>query len=196
MIAGGEGPEIHNTSPCRYRAFTSRGCLQGFDFLGMVGQYNIFTQAIDFSGKNVGVGLSGGINSAAVLCWLADLPAERRPAKVALVYCHFREHSPDTARFVFDLVRFARSAFENVILRVYRGSILDYFENERFIPHPRFSPCTQDLKLARIADFYIANGVTIDLIGYVRTERNRIRRQGKARQGNASVCRAVSHSRF
>ena len=153
----------------------------------MVSQYNIFTQALDLSGKNVGVGISGGINSAAVLCWMADLPIERKPAKLGLIYIHMREHSDDTAAFSIALMRFARDNFDNVVTRIVRHSVLDFFEDERMIPHPKFSPCTHKLKLASIADFYIHENIDHDFIGFVRSEKRRIARQGKARQGKARL---------
>lgn len=143
----------------------------------MIGQFNIFTQSLDFSDRSVGVGISGGINSAAVLCWLADLPEDRKPKKLGLIYCHMREHSPGTAKFSIELMRYARNHFKNVVCRIVRASVLDYFEAEKFIPHPTLSPCTADLKIAKIADFYISEGITTDLIGYVRGEKRRIKRQ-------------------
>ena len=55
---------------------------------------------MDFHGKKVLIGLSGGINSMALLCWLGELPKELHPAELHLFYADFKEHSPDTLQFV------------------------------------------------------------------------------------------------
>lgn len=44
----------------------------------------------DYGGKSVLIGLSGGINSMAVLCWVCSLPIERRPSVLHLFYADFR----------------------------------------------------------------------------------------------------------
>ena len=46
------------------------------------------------------IGLSGGINSMAVLCWLGELPTHKHPDELHLFYADFKEHSEDTIQFV------------------------------------------------------------------------------------------------
>lgn len=135
---------------------------------------------LDLSDETPIIGLSGGINSAALLCYLAAVhPEEARPRRLLLYYAHLREHSPDTFRFVADGVRYARRQFGEgaVTFGMHRASVLDYFEAERFIPHPAVSPCTSALKVEPMNAWAAAHGATVDLIGYVREERRRIRRQ-------------------
>ncbi len=64
--------------------------------------FHILEDFDDFSDKNVLVGLSGGINSAAVLCWLAAMPEEAKPKELHLFYnmdgrdfLRVKEHFPD-----------------------------------------------------------------------------------------------------
>ena len=135
----------------------------------------------DFSGQTVLIGLSGGINSAALLVYLGVVhPPEKRPERLLLFYAHLTEHSPDTFRFVAACVRWARRAFgaQRVRFGMSRASALDYFEGMRFIPHPTDSPCTAALKLEPMATWAEAQGgYDRDLVGYVRDERRRIKRQ-------------------
>lgn len=141
-------------------------------------QTALFIDHDDFSAERPVLGLSGGINSAALLCYLAsEHPEERRPRVLLLYYAHLREHSPDTARFVFDCVRYARRHFPDVTFRMHRASMNDWCEAERFIPHPTVSPCTWHLKVERIEAFAAEHGATCDLVGFVRHERRRIKRQ-------------------
>lgn len=53
---------------------------------------------MDFKGEKIMIGLSGGINSMAVLCWLGELPEANRPDELHLFYADFKEHSPDTSQ--------------------------------------------------------------------------------------------------
>ena len=134
--------------------------------------------ALDLSAETPVIGLSGGINSAALLCYLAsETPEARRPRRLLLYYAHLREHSPDTFPFVADCVRYVRRHFGAVEFGMHRASALDYFEAERFIPHPAVSPCTAALKVEPMNAWAEARGATVDLVGYVREERRRIRRQ-------------------
>jgi len=50
--------------------------------------------------KRVMIGLSGGINSMAVLCWLIE--QEDKPKDIWLFYAHFEEHSPNEFISVMD----------------------------------------------------------------------------------------------
>lgn len=117
------------------------------------------------------IGLSGGINSMAVLCWLSE--QEVKPKEVHLYYAHFVEHSPDTFQFVADGIRFARKHFEQVVVKITKNSVLGYFEQERMIPHPTVSNCSRELKIEPIGKYCYDNGITIDLIGYVKHELKR-----------------------
>jgi len=42
------------------------------------------------------------------------------------------------------------------------------------IPHPRLSPCTFALKIEPMLTFMVENELTIDLVGYIRTEKRRV----------------------
>jgi NH3-dependent NAD+ synthetase len=108
---------------------------------------DLFQEFTDFSDKNVSIGLSGGINSSAVLCQLADYPTALKPKNLFLFYIHFREHSPDTIKFVHDCVRFAKKNFKSVNYEIQKKSVLKFFEKINYLPHPRFSPCTVQLKI-------------------------------------------------
>jgi hypothetical protein len=131
------------------------------------------TEHKDYSGLNVLIPLSGGINSAAVLCELSDAPREYDPAELHLVYVHLREHSPDTFQFVADLIRFARKRFQNVFVRIKRESFLEFCRKEKFIPHPSVSPCSEHLKMDFLDSYQNQNNIDLDLIGYVREEYKR-----------------------
>lgn len=118
--------------------------------------------------EKVLIGLSGGINSMAVLCWLHEQP--EKPREIHLFYAHFKEHSPDTFQFVADGIRFARRNFEDVKVRITRNSILDFFREKKFIPHPYNSYCTKTLKIDEINKYAFENDLKIDLVGYVKHE--------------------------
>ena len=124
----------------------------------------------DLSQYKVMIGLSGGINSMAVLCELAQWPKDKNPKELHLFYAHFIEHSPDTFGFVADGIRYARRHFENVFVQVTKNSVLAYFEKQNMIPHPKRSPCTYWLKIWPMLQYMIKNKVQIDLVGYVREE--------------------------
>ena len=91
---------------------------------------------MNLSGKKVMIGLSGGINSMAVLCWLGELPSEQHPDELHLFYADFKEHSDDTIQFVLDGVFWAKGRFKNVVYVQTDNSVLDYFEESNFLPHP------------------------------------------------------------
>lgn len=136
----------------------------------------LFNEEEDFSENKVLIGLSGGINSAAVLVWVCDLPADYKPKELHLFYSHLKEHSPDTLQFVLDLWTYAKSKCQNVFYKQIDNSVLDFFKSENFIPHPMFSPCTNKLKIEPMNAYKREHGIDVDLIGYVREEARRIKR--------------------
>lgn len=126
----------------------------------------------DYRNEIVGLGLSAGINSMTVLCWLANY--EFKPKDIYIFYAHFKEHSPESLEFVLAGVEYAKKHFENVIFEYTENSILEYFENEKMIPHPTYAPCTRVLKIEPVNRFISKHNITIDLVGYIRTEKRRI----------------------
>lgn len=128
---------------------------------------------------NALIGLSGGINSMAVLCWLSE--QEVKPKELHLFYAHFKEHSPDTFQFVADGIRFAKKHFENVKVKITKNSIIDFFREKNFIPHPYNSYCTKVLKIDEINKYAFENDIKIDLVGYVKHE---LKRRTKNQQKN------------
>jgi hypothetical protein len=139
-----------------------------------------FLNMIDLNGKRVLIGLSGGINSMAVLCWLKE--SGMVPAELHLFYAHFQEHSPDTFPFVADGVRFARKHFPCVKVKITRQSILEYFERVKMIPHPARGVCSYQLKIEPINKYAFENNLKIDLIGYVKHE---IKKRAAGQQNKA-----------
>lgn len=132
----------------------------------------------DLSKRRVLIGLSGGINSAAVLCYILEsYPIELRPAALHLFYAHFAEHSPDTFAFVKDLIHYARLRFPGVQVKVTRNSVLRFFEAQGIIPHPTISPCSIELKIKPMYEYAAQNSLDCQLVGYVRHESKRIKRQ-------------------
>lgn len=138
----------------------------------------------DFSGQRVLVGVSGGINSAALLVHLlTEHPVEKRPKTLMLFAALLKEHPPGVERrgvneFALDMMRWARARHPDVRLGVHRASVLAFFESEKFIPHPTLSPCTAALKLVPMARWSDSQGGhNVDLVGYVRGEQKRIDRQ-------------------
>jgi hypothetical protein len=117
------------------------------------------------------LGLSGGINSMAILCQIHELGI--KPKGLYIFYAHFKEHSPDTFRFVKDGIRFARKHFDNVHVKITRNSIIDFFEEENIIPHPANSPCSKRLKIQTANIWAFENNIKIDLVGYVKHELKR-----------------------
>jgi hypothetical protein len=122
-------------------------------------------------GEKVLIGLSGGINSAAVLCWLVESGIQ--PKELHLFYAHFLEHSPDTFQFVADCIRYARTKFPSVKVRITKNSIIAWFKEKKLIPHPLVSPCSKQLKIDPIRAYAFKHEVYIDLIGFVKGELKR-----------------------
>lgn len=137
----------------------------------------------NLDGQDVLLGLSGGINSMAILCHMKELSV--KPKSLHLFYSHFREHSADTARFVIEGIRFARNHFDNVFVRIERNSIIDLFRHKKMIPHPANSPCSLILKIERINKYAFEHGLRIDLVGYVKHElKKRAGRQQLVKQSD------------
>lgn len=140
-------------------------------------------QIEDLSAKRVFIPLSGGINSAAVLCFLIKhYPPEYLPENLFMFYAHLKEHSPDTFPFVADLVRLARRHFKNVTFRMNRNSVNKFFREQKFIPHPTVSPCTRELKLKPMYEFADEIQADVQFIGFVKHEIRRYKRQQKKNQ--------------
>ena len=139
---------------------------------------------MDFSGKKIMIGLSGGINSMAVLCWLGELPGVQRPEELHLFYADFKEHSDDTVQFVLDGVFWARERFGVVRYTQTDNSVMEYFESEGIIPHPKLSPCSQNLKILPMLKYAYGNEIAVDLIGYVAKEVKRAKRAMKNGQND------------
>jgi hypothetical protein len=123
---------------------------------------------LKYDNQNILLGLSGGINSMAVLCWLIEQNC--KPKSLHLFYAHFREHSPDTFQFVADGIRYARKHFNTVFVQITKNSVLQFFRDQKMIPHPLASPCTRILKIEPMMVYAFNNGIQVDLIGYVRRE--------------------------
>jgi 3'-phosphoadenosine 5'-phosphosulfate sulfotransferase (PAPS reductase)/FAD synthetase len=133
-------------------------------------------QDISYSDDRVMVGLSGGINSMAALCYLATM-VEDRPDEIYLYYAHFDEHSPDTERFVLAGVEYAKKHFNKVVYEQSQNSILSFFKEQKMIPQPKVTPCTRMLKIAPMVEFMKRHKIDKDIVGYVRHEWSRINRQ-------------------
>lgn len=132
--------------------------------------------------EKVLIGLSGGINSMAVLCWLAE--QKEKPKEVHLFYAHFYEHSPDTFQFVADGIRFARKHFDVVKVKITKNSILAYFRHIKMILHPARGLCSFVLKIEPASVYAFENDIKIDLIGYVKHE---LKRRMEKQQANLQL---------
>jgi len=139
---------------------------------------------MDFAGKKIMIGLSGGINSMAVLCWLGELPEAQRPEELHLFYADFKEHSPDTIQFVLDGQFWARSQFRKVVYIQTPNSVMDFFEENNFIPHPTNAKCSVTLKIEPMLKYAYQHDIQIDLVGYVAKEVARAKRALKAGQND------------
>ena len=134
-------------------------------------------QDVDYlKGRNM-IGLSGGINSAAALIYLA-LFVEDKPSEIYLYYAHLVEHSPDTQRFVIELVEWSKKHFKKVVFETSDNSMEEYCRNSfKGIPHSKITPCTKYLKLIHMTEFMARHKIDRDIVGYVRHEYSRINRQ-------------------
>lgn len=141
---------------------------------------DISEPATDYSGKKVLIPLSGGINSAAVLCFLGEYhPENLKPSELHLFYSHFKEHSPETMPFVIDLMRWARFKFSDVRLKITRDSVNRFFESQHMIPHPTVSPCSIELKIKPRLAYTEEHGIDVELIGFVKEDFRRYKRAQK-----------------
>lgn len=133
----------------------------------------------DISQKRVFVPISGGINSAGLLCYLATdyYPRDFVPKEIFMFYCHLKEHSPGTIKFVRLLVAYAKNHFERVTFEFSVASVIEFFKKQNMIPHPMFSPCSEQLKMIPMSQFADRHAIDLDLIGYVKTEKSRMNRQ-------------------
>lgn len=154
----------------------------------------IETQTVDYSDLKVMLPLSGGINSAAVLCWLGEsVPLKHRPFELDIYYSHFVEHSPDTHQFVIDLILYANKHFRCVNSKITWNSVNAYFIKAKMIPHPSISPCSRQLKTEPADKYFARNEFDIELIGYVKTDTVR-RGKNKSRVDNLSA--RLDYARF
>lgn len=155
----------------------------------------------DLSRERPMIGLSGGINSAAVLVYVcAVLPEHHRPRDLFLFHADLVEHSPDTVAHVAACHAWARRNFrqrgldpDRVRFSMRSASVVDFFERERFIPHRVLTPCTEHLKLIPMrawAQSHVeaGHGPTCDLIGFVTTEDTREDNNNERQRNGAWSC--------
>jgi 3'-phosphoadenosine 5'-phosphosulfate sulfotransferase (PAPS reductase)/FAD synthetase len=139
----------------------------------------IQTETVDYSGLKVLLPLSGGINSAALLCWLIkEIPDEKKPLELHLNYSHFSEHSDDTKPFVHALRDYAFENYprrESVFYIEKDNSVNDFFRKSKMIPHPSISPCSRELKVKPRRFYFEQNNLDIELIGYINSDIKRFR---------------------
>jgi 3'-phosphoadenosine 5'-phosphosulfate sulfotransferase (PAPS reductase)/FAD synthetase len=129
-----------------------------------------------YEGKRVMIGLSGGINSAAALCYLNKF-VEDKPKELYLYYAHFDEHSEETAKFVHEQVAYAEQNFDKVHYEQSNNSLLEHMESVNTIYSPKLNGCTMKLKVFPMIKFMKKHEIDIDIVGYVRSEYKRIQRQ-------------------
>lgn len=146
-------------------------------------QIDAFTEYTDLSDSKILLGLSGGINSMGILCFLAaHYPKEYHPKELHLFYADFTEHSPGTLAFVRDGMKYAEERFPKVFKTITYQSVIKFFRDQKMIPHPTVSPCSRMLKIEPMFKYYQENDLDFDLIGYVRHEKSRINTQAKSDQ--------------
>ena len=144
-------------------------------------QTDAFVEYQDFTGQKIMLGLSGGINSGAILCWLAsNYPKNYLPHELHLFYAHFEEHSDDTYDFVKALVAYAKGKLPSevdIIFETTWNSVNTFFGQQRMIPHPTNSMCSIQLKIEPMFNYMKKYDIEFDLVGYVRHEKGRLDRQ-------------------
>ncbi len=126
--------------------------------------------------KKVSIGTSAGINSAAILINVIDrIKQGEIPSELHLIYVHINQHSPDSEPFVDALVAYAKHHFPKTINpKYYRYDVLDFFKEQRMIPHPKADVCSRKIKTENLTKYKSEHGIEVDLIGYVNTEKFRI----------------------
>lgn len=145
-------------------------------------QQDDFIEYQDFSGMSVQIGLSGGINSMAVLCFLVCFyPKEYLPKILHLFYAHFEEHSDDTYDFVKAGVEYAKGKLVGVKIeeKYTWNSVNTFFRKQKMIPNPANSVCSRVLKREAMFNYLKENHISFDLVGFVREEQGRVARQQK-----------------
>lgn len=126
--------------------------------------------------KNILIGTSAGINSAAVLIdTIQKIKSGVLPRSLHLVYIHINQHSPDSEPFVNALVAYAKHHFPETVYFKYHYDILDFFEEQKMIPHPKANVCSRIIKTENIEKYKEQHEIDIDLIGYVKQEKQRIK---------------------
>ncbi len=139
----------------------------------------IQTRTADYSGLKVLLPLSGGINSAALLCWLIEqIPDSKKPLELHLNYSHFEEHSDDTKPFVHALKDYAMANYPlagKVFYVETDNNVNAFFIKSKMIPHPSISPCSRELKVKPRRLYFEQNNLDVELIGYVQTDIKRFR---------------------
>ena len=146
-------------------------------------QTQLFIDQKDLSAQKVMIGLSGGINSMAVLVWLSLYPDHLKPKELHLFYAHFEEHSPDTEAFVLAGVEYAKKHFDAIHYKQTNNSIIELFRKSKMIPHPMVAPCTRLLKIEPMLAYMVEHKILVDLVGYVRTEKRRVFNMAKKSGG-------------
>lgn len=126
--------------------------------------------------KKVLIATSGGINSAAVLIdTIRMIHAGDIPKELHLLYVHINQHSADTLPFVTALVAYAKHHFPETKYTQYNYDVLNYFREVKMIPHPTSNVCTKNIKSVNIDRYKGQHGIEVDLIGFVKQERSRIK---------------------
>jgi 3'-phosphoadenosine 5'-phosphosulfate sulfotransferase (PAPS reductase)/FAD synthetase len=150
---------------------------------------------LNIQDKKVLIGVSGGINSAAVLSWLLKY-CTQAPSELHLFCADFKEHSPRTLEFCKAQFELAKDHFKNTPTKVFttitNNSILGFCETMKSIPVPQHTPCTRIMKIVPITEYMYNNQIDFDLVGYVRGEESRMIRQNK--RGDTRKIHPIKHA--
>jgi len=129
---------------------------------------------IDFSNQTVAIGISQGINSAALVCYLAKYLEAKKPKQLLLYMAHFVDHSPKSLEFGTAVICYAIKHFQNVKIKATWNDVLEFFRKSKMIPHPSSSPCSRLLKFEPMQQWaFEEHDADVDLVGYVREELKR-----------------------
>lgn len=135
---------------------------------------DITDDVVDYSDKKVMIPLSEGINSAAIVCLLGEHhPAPMMPKELHLFDVHLVEHSPDSLQFAWALIQYAHRKFPYVTATIVQDSFDKWCLDNKMVPHPSISPCSRELKMNRLDEYFTKQQLDIRLIGYVRHEMKR-----------------------